>query len=70
MWPDRAETCRSTCKYTINIMEVHLLEVIIYILMKMHGKHSIKKITLFSVVFHFMLTFGYRRLIILKAFVC
>jgi hypothetical protein len=33
-------TCR-TCRYTINILKVHLLEVIIYILMKMHGKHSI-----------------------------
>ena len=28
--------------YTINILKVHLLEVVIYILMKMHGKHSIK----------------------------
>jgi hypothetical protein len=25
------------------ILKVHLLEIIIYILMKMHGKHSIKK---------------------------
>jgi hypothetical protein len=41
-WPDRAETCRSTCGYTINKLKVHLLEVIIYILMKMHGRHSIK----------------------------
>jgi hypothetical protein len=42
-WPERAETCRSTGGYTINILKVHLLEVVIYILMKIHGKHSIKK---------------------------
>ena len=39
-------TCKSTCGYTINILKVHLLEVIIYILMKMHGKHSIKLVIL------------------------
>jgi hypothetical protein len=29
-------------KYIINIRKVHLLEVVVHILMKMHGKHSIK----------------------------
>jgi hypothetical protein len=29
-WPERAETCRSPGGYTINILKVHLLEVVIY----------------------------------------
>jgi hypothetical protein len=29
-------------RYVINILKVHSLEVVIYIRMKMHGKHSIK----------------------------
>jgi hypothetical protein len=41
--PIRAETCRSVCISNKRI-EVHLLDVIIVNLMKMHSKHSIKNI--------------------------
>jgi hypothetical protein len=45
-WPDRTETCRRACECIIkNILKVHSLEDIIKIVMKMHGKHSIKPST-------------------------
>ena len=37
-------------RYIINIRKVHSLEVVIYIRMKMHGKHSIKKNTVISLL--------------------